>query len=109
MFRERKESSSHYGDMGDGKDFGGRGGGKSFGRRKGCRFCNDAEIKLDFKDPLLLAAFVSEKGRILPRRMTGNCSLHQRAVSRAVKRARYLALLSFTEGFHAGSSEGATP
>ena len=63
-------------------------------RRKVCVFCGkDAEI--DYKDTAKLKRYVSERGKILPRRITGNCAKHQRALTVAVKRARHLALMPY--------------
>ena len=83
---------------GDDRKRGGRGGGKrgGFARRKVCRFCADTEVGIDYRDPGQLKYFVSERGKIVPRRITGNCALHQRAVTRAIKRARQLALMPYT-------------
>jgi small subunit ribosomal protein S18 len=75
-----------------------RGGMKrrTFTRRKACRFCTDKEVKVDFKNPRLLSYFVTERGRIIPRRISGTCALHQRDLTTAVKQARIMALLPFT-------------
>ena len=64
-------------------------------RRKVCRFCTDSNMKIEYKDPGSLRHFISEKGKIIPRRITGNCSNHQRDLTLAVKRARAIALLPF--------------
>ena len=69
------------------------GGGKRY-----CRFCVDANNKIEYKEPKLLAPFISERGKIVPRRLTGNCAYHQRRVMDAVKRARILALVAFDSG-----------
>lgn len=69
---------------------------KSFGRRKACRFCTDKEFKADYKNAKLLSHFISERGRIIPRRISGTCAFHQRDLTTAVKRARSMALLPFT-------------
>ena len=66
------------------------------GRKRSCRFCADKKLAIDFKDGRLLAPFTSERGRIVPRRISGNCAKHQRDITIAVKRARILALISFT-------------
>ena len=79
---------------------------KGYSRRKGCRFCTDKDVHVDYKNALMLAGFLTEKGKITPRRVSGNCSLHQRAIAKAVKRARFLALLSHVDGFHPGPAEG---
>jgi small subunit ribosomal protein S18 len=68
-------------------------------KKKVCRFCSDHQIYLDYKEPKLLLAFVTERGKIIPRRVTGNCAYHQRRVQEAVKRARLLALLPFTASY----------
>jgi small subunit ribosomal protein S18 len=73
---------------------GGR-GGRGFGRRKVCRFCADRNLKVDFKDQGTLKYFVTERGKIIPRRISGNCAKHQREVATAIKRARGVALLPY--------------
>jgi len=70
---------------------------RRFTRRKGCRFCID-KTKIDYKDIRSLRYFVSERGKIVPRRISGNCAEHQRKVTEAIKRARNIALLPFTAG-----------
>ena len=69
---------------------------RSFNRRKVCRFCADREVRIDYKNPKMLSLFITERGKIIPRRITGNCALHQRSLTTAVKRARVLALIPFT-------------
>ena len=69
---------------------------RGFKRRKVCRFCSDKDIKIDYKDPGTLKYFITERGKIIPRRISGNSARHQRQLTMAVKRARILALLSFT-------------
>ncbi|OGQ14084.1 MAG: 30S ribosomal protein S18 [Deltaproteobacteria bacterium RIFCSPHIGHO2_02_FULL_40_11] len=64
-------------------------------KKRGCRFCADSEIKLDYKDRQLLEMFVSEHARIVPSRISGNCAFHQRAVTTAVKRARQISILPY--------------
>ncbi|NTW11611.1 MAG: 30S ribosomal protein S18 [Chlorobiaceae bacterium] len=73
---------------------------KFFHRRKYCKFCSDSTIKIDYKRPDLLHDYVTERGKIMPRRITGSCSKHQRELTVAIKRARTIALLPFvvTEG-----------
>lgn len=61
-----------------------------------CQFCTDKNVVIDYKQYDLLRRYVTEDGKIRPRRQTGACAKHQRAVARAVKRARHLALLPFT-------------
>ena len=65
-------------------------------RKKVCQFCADKSQEIDYKDVEKLKRFVSEKGKILPRRVTGTCALHQRKVTEAIKRARTIALLPYT-------------
>ncbi len=69
---------------------------KMFYRRKVCRFCADKEIVIDYKDAKVLKNFVTERGKIIPKRIYGTCAAHQRQVTEAVKRARHLALLPYT-------------
>jgi small subunit ribosomal protein S18 len=87
------------GDRGDRGGAGGddekRGGGRGFGRKKVCRFCAEKNSKVDFKDQSTLKYFVTERGKIIPRRISGNCAKHQREIATAIKRARGLALLPY--------------
>jgi small subunit ribosomal protein S18 len=84
------------GDRGD-REGGEEGGGRrGFGRRKVCRFCADKTLKVDYKDQGQLKYFLTERGKIIPRRISGNCALHQRQVATAIKRARMLAILPYT-------------
>ncbi len=71
----------------------GRGGRK--GRRKVCQFCVDKVESIDYKDVARLRRFMSERAKILPRRVTGTCARHQRELTVAIKRARQIALLPF--------------
>lgn len=80
---------------------GGREGGREGGRmrrpkRKICTFCADKIVGIDYKEYLKLKKYISERGKILPRRITGNCAKHQRILTAAIKRARAIALLPFT-------------
>ena len=72
---------------------------KSFGggmhRKKVCQFCADKTERIDYKDVETLKKYITERGKILPRRITGTCCMHQRFVTTAVKRARQIALLPF--------------
>src|SRR5512147_213605 len=88
------------GDRGDRGDRGGDEGGgrRGFGRRKVCRFCADKALKVDYKDQQQMKYFLTERGKIIPRRISGNCAKHQREIATAVKRARMLALLPYTVG-----------
>ena len=81
------------GDRGMGDE---RGGGRGFGRRKVCRYCADKNLKVDYKNSAELKYFVTERGKIVPRRISGNCARHQREVATAIKRGRQVALLPFT-------------
>ncbi len=64
-------------------------------RRKVCRFCADKKAVIDYKEPRLLKYFITERGKIVPRRISGNCARHQREVATAIKRARHIALLPY--------------
>ena len=76
---------------------GGKGGPRkrTFARRKVCRFCADKNVGIDYKDPQTLKYFITDRGKIIPRRISGNCAKHQRALTVAVKRARVIAFLPF--------------
>lgn len=65
-------------------------------RKKVCSFCVDRVENIDYKDVAKLRRYVSERAKILPRRVTGTCACHQRKLTRAIKRARHLALMPFT-------------
>jgi small subunit ribosomal protein S18 len=73
-----------------------RTGRKVFLRHKVCRFCADKDMSIDYKDPRTLRIFVTERHKIIPRRISGNCARHQRGLTVAIKRARQLALMPFT-------------
>jgi len=73
----------------------GRGRGRYTPRRKVCQFCVDKIDQIDYKDVTRIRRFISERGKIEPRRKTGTCARHQRRLSRAIKRARQVALLPF--------------
>ncbi len=81
-------------DARDGEDRGGRGKPKQFFRKKVCRFCAN-KVKIDYKDPDALKRFTTERGKILPRRITGTCAKHQRRLALEIKRARAICLLPF--------------
>ncbi len=66
-----------------------------FHRRKVCRFCADTSLIIDYKDVKTLKFFITERGKIIPRRISGTCSKHQRSLNEAIKRARTIALLPF--------------
>lgn len=65
-------------------------------RRKICRFCADKNLKVNFRDPNALKYFATERGKIIPRRISGNCAHHQRQVSKAIKQARQVALMPYS-------------
>ncbi|MEA5040870.1 MAG: 30S ribosomal protein S18 [Clostridiaceae bacterium] len=65
-------------------------------RRKVCQFCVDKVECIDYKDAAKLRKYTSDRGKILPRRMTGTCAMHQRQLTEAIKRARHIALLPYT-------------
>jgi small subunit ribosomal protein S18 len=75
---------------------GGPGGRKFFRRKKVCKFCVEKIDGVNYKDVRLLQGFVAESGKIVPRRLTGVCTRHQRRVSAAIKQARNIALLPFS-------------
>jgi small subunit ribosomal protein S18 len=85
-----------------------RGGGRRFiPKRKVCSFCVAHVETIDYKDPTMLRRYISDRGKIEPRRRTGTCAKHQRALAMAIKRARHLALLPFTPShIHQASSTG---
>jgi small subunit ribosomal protein S18 len=101
---EDRDRSRNYEDRQrgyDGDDDGDRGrgqgrGGRRMHRRRICRFCIEKVDIIDFKDLRLLSNFVPERGKILPRRISGNCAIHQRMLAEAIKRARNIALLPYT-------------
>jgi len=79
-----------------GRPSGGPGGrGKFFRRKKVCKFCTEKIDAIPYRDVKLLGQFVAERGKIVPRRLTGVCTTHQRRLTRAIKQARNIALLPF--------------
>ncbi|MCX7746103.1 MAG: 30S ribosomal protein S18 [Clostridia bacterium] len=89
--RERSGGKDMY-DKGEGK------GGMRMRRakKKVCAFCVDKVTGIDYKEVAKIRKFVSERGKILPRRISGNCAKHQRQLTEAIKRARHVALLPYT-------------
>jgi small subunit ribosomal protein S18 len=88
---------------GRGRKSAGRGGDKAQGQRRGlfrrrkvCKFCADKIDDINYKDVKLLQPFVPERGKVLPRRISGTCAMHQRKLRVAIMRARVLALLPYT-------------
>ncbi len=78
---------------------GGPGGRKFFRRKKVCKFCTEKIDAISYRDVRLLQGFVAERGKIVPRRLTGVCTTHQRRLTRAIKQARNIALLPFAARF----------
>jgi small subunit ribosomal protein S18 len=106
--RPRNEGGGGGGRYGgprpDDRDRGGERGGdgrggmrrRPGGRRKVCRFCAEKSLKVDYKDVRTLGSFITEGGKIVPSRTSGNCAKHQRQLAIAIKRARVIALLPFS-------------
>lgn len=94
MYRERDKDR----DKGREKDGDKRRGAekRKFIKKRVCRFCADKKLFVDYKNAGALQPFLTERGRLVPRRVSGNCLFHQREVTLAVKRARILALIPFT-------------
>lgn len=74
---------------------------KLFTRRKSCRFCSEKDLVINYKDVKTLRSFVSERGKIIPRRIVGTCATHQRQLCEAIKQARQIAFLPYS-----GSTQG---
>jgi len=68
----------------------------AYQRKKICRFCVDKSLTIDYKSFGTLQYFITERGKIIPRRISGNCARHQRQITRAIKRARNIAMMPFT-------------
>ncbi|MBF0622785.1 MAG: 30S ribosomal protein S18 [Magnetococcales bacterium] len=66
-----------------------------FRRRKVCPFCADKSLKIEYKDPKMMGRFITERGKMVPSRITGVCAQHQRGLAKAIKQARHIALLPF--------------
>ena len=78
------------------EDRGGPGGKRRYVRKKFCRFCAEKELQIDYKNAYMIKQFISERGKIVPRRITGNCAKHQRKLTMEIKKARVVALIPFT-------------
>ncbi len=93
---EEKVQGAHVTPETEGRDDDrdGRTKGKTFFRKKVCRFCAN-KAAIDYKDADALRRYMTERGKILPRRITGTCSKHQRELAKAIKRARSISLLPF--------------
>ena len=72
------------------------GGKKKLGRRKMCKFCADDKLTIDYKDTGLLKYFITDRGKLTPRRLSGNCAKHQRVIATSVGRARMIAMMPFS-------------
>ncbi len=103
MSEERRDSGPRSGGPRSGgsddrprRRFGG-GGGRYYPRRKVCTFCMDQIDDIDYKDIGRLRRHVSDRGKIEPRRQSGTCAKHQRALAVAIKRARHVALIAFSQ------------
>lgn len=70
---------------------------RRFQRRKFCRFCSEKVEYIDYKNTKILKNYLTERGKVLPRRMTGTCAKHQRELTESIKRARSIALIAFSE------------
>jgi small subunit ribosomal protein S18 len=89
---ESKADALDDGDVGDDR----RKSGRAAPRRKVCRFCAETTTLIDYKNPQLLKGFITDRGKMVPRRISGTCARHQRALSLALRRSRMLALVPFT-------------
>lgn len=89
-FKPRYERKPYNRDFDGNKD-----GRKRFFKRKVCNFCKNRQEALDYKDVRILRRYIKDSGKIIPKRLTGTCSKHQRMVTRAIKRARNIALLPY--------------
>ena len=94
--RDRNRNYDGDDDMDRGRGGGPGRGGRRMHRRRICRFCIEKVDIIDFKDLRLLQNYIPERGKILPRRISGNCAIHQRMLAEAIKRARNTALLPYT-------------
>jgi len=93
-FRQDRMDSQMDGRDGDDRTGRGGKGGKVFFKKKVCKFCTQ-KLKIDYKEVDTLRRFITERGKILPRRITGTCAKHQRAMACAIKQARSIALLPY--------------
>jgi small subunit ribosomal protein S18 len=94
--RDRNRNYDGDDDMDRGRGGGPGRGGRRMHRRRICRLCIEKVDIIDFKDLRLLQNYIPERGKILPRRISGNCAIHQRMLAEAIKRARNIALLPYT-------------
>ena len=94
-YEDRDRNRNYDGDD-DSRGNGQGRGGRRMHRRRICRFCIEKVDIIDFKDMRLLQNYIPERGKILPRRISGNCAIHQRMLAEAIKRARNIALLPYS-------------
>jgi len=94
MYREDRDKRPRRGEGGGEGE--GPAGRKAYHRKRVCRYCAEPDISIDYKDAKALRPFITERGKILPRRMSGACAKHQREIATAIKRARNLAIIPFT-------------
>lgn len=94
--RGRDDEDEGQSEGGERKRGGGR-GGRRFPRRKVCEFCVNKSRYIDYKEYRLLRGYITERGKVIPRRISGACAKHQRMLTMAIKRARDIALLSFVK------------
>lgn len=88
-------NSYHPAKRGGDSSFSGRKKKRVYHRRRVCRFCADKSLSIDYKEVRLFRYFTTERGKIIPRRVSGTCAKHQRLLTRAIKRARTIALLPY--------------
>jgi small subunit ribosomal protein S18 len=93
MERDERSSRASTGAAGATDDRGDK--KRSLGRRKQCKFCGDDGLKIDYKDQALLKYFITDRGKLVPRRISGNCAKHQREIATSIRRARMIALMPF--------------
>ncbi len=93
--QQTPSGGSGGGPRGGGRPGGPGGRGKFFRRKKVCKFCTEKIDAIPYRDVRLLQGFVAERGKIVPRRLSGVCTTHQRRLTRAIKQARNIALLPF--------------
>jgi small subunit ribosomal protein S18 len=93
--QQTPSGGSGGGPRGGGRPGGSGGRGKFFRRKKVCKFCTEKIDAIPYRDVRLLQGFVAERGKIVPRRLSGVCTTHQRRLTRAIKQARNIALLPF--------------
>ena len=93
MFNDERYKDERYKDN---RDRGEKGKEKKVFKKKICKFCMEKVTSIDYKETAKLQKFVTERGKMIPSRISGNCARHQRKLASAVKRARFLALLPYT-------------